>query len=362
MSSLKEINSILGLENSQNIIFVYCPPKVGSTTLVSTLRFWGSKIYKVVHVHDEMVIKVLCKRKDVSILDMIQYNKSVGKKVWVIDIFRSPIEMKMSVFFENLCHVHFNAKEEDVRNKPMIVLKQRFDFIFEHIGNEDYYRDIYPLHDEDDIPWGGDKGYIQIEKDGVQYIKLRLQDAEKWGSILSPLLKIEIQTIKDNETVHSSGLGDLYNRFKSEYKIPLNLLERIESHTLLLRYMTVKERQQYINEWKGKTKENVEISSVCDYQLYQKITWENQNYFDILRKNHYKDDGCGCTLCENKRQQLRIAILKKQYIPVNVAVNHGKEVQLENQRRIKIKKKISNFLKKKEKLNTPKIQSKMIML
>ena len=59
-SSLERANTILGLDTikEKKIIFVYCPPRVGSTSLVSSLRLSGSHIYKVLHIHDEEMLKM----------------------------------------------------------------------------------------------------------------------------------------------------------------------------------------------------------------------------------------------------------------------------------------------------------------
>ena len=102
---MKDINARLGIqddltvEKNKKLVFVYCPPKVGSTTLVSSLRLTASDKITVLHLHNEIMLKVLYNITDVTINEIIQYNKQLGKKVYVIDIFRTPIEHKMSSLF-----------------------------------------------------------------------------------------------------------------------------------------------------------------------------------------------------------------------------------------------------------------------
>jgi hypothetical protein len=51
---------------------------------------------------------------NISINEIIHYNKKIGKNVFVIDIYRSPIERKISEYFEKLsCH-HFNNTDENI--------------------------------------------------------------------------------------------------------------------------------------------------------------------------------------------------------------------------------------------------------
>ena len=81
---MKDINSRLGInddltvEKNRKLIFVYCPPKVGSTTLVSSLRLCASNNSTVLHLHNEIMLKVLYNITDVTINEIINYNKQLG--------------------------------------------------------------------------------------------------------------------------------------------------------------------------------------------------------------------------------------------------------------------------------------------
>ena len=74
---LKEANKKICLDDStiQNIVFIYSPPKVGSTTLVSSIRLSATHIFKVLHIHDEVMLQVLTGINNVTINKLIQYNK-----------------------------------------------------------------------------------------------------------------------------------------------------------------------------------------------------------------------------------------------------------------------------------------------
>ena len=58
-NKLIEANKKLGLcddltkEKNRNIIFIFCPPKVGSTTLVTSFRLSCSHRMTILHIHDE---------------------------------------------------------------------------------------------------------------------------------------------------------------------------------------------------------------------------------------------------------------------------------------------------------------------
>jgi len=57
---------------TDNYIFIYTPPKVGSTTLVTSLRVSLGKSYNIIHIHDEIMLSVLAGITNVKINDIIR--------------------------------------------------------------------------------------------------------------------------------------------------------------------------------------------------------------------------------------------------------------------------------------------------
>jgi len=161
---LININNKLNInENDKNLIFIYCSPKVGSTSIVSSLRIFALDIFKIFHIHDEIMLKILINLKTLipfTINDIIYYNKNLGKNIYVIDIYRSPIEHKISTYFERIS-IHFNNNEENINNYNLDKIINRFNMIFPYIANEDYFMDKYNIN----IPYNYDykDKYILLE-------------------------------------------------------------------------------------------------------------------------------------------------------------------------------------------------------
>ena len=61
MSLLNQVNDILHINKfpTNKLIFVYSAPKVGSTSIVSSLRLFGTDKFSVIHIHDEEMLNVL---------------------------------------------------------------------------------------------------------------------------------------------------------------------------------------------------------------------------------------------------------------------------------------------------------------
>jgi len=288
------------LNKDNNIIFVYCPPKVGSTSLVSSLRLYTLNYYTVIHIHDELMLKILYGIENVTIKDIINYNSFLGKNVIVIDIYRTPIEQKISSFFEKIGSFHFNNYDEKLNTYDINKVINRFNKIFPYLSRHDYYRNIYNIEFPDSFDY--EKKYLCVEKYGVKYLKLRLKDSNDWGTILNNFIVVKINTINDYET-NKKVIKDLFEKFLSSYKIPKNLLEIIENCDSLKYYYSPMEKEEYLNMWRDKTSEYFSCYNENEYNLYKQLSFENQHICDF-KGFHYLDDGCLCVACSIKRKKV----------------------------------------------------------
>jgi len=307
---LKLANQKLGLSDdiqlikNKNLIFVYCPPKVGSTSLVSSIRLYCSNYSTILHLHDEMMVEVICGITNVTINEIIQYNRFLGKNVTVIDIYRTPIEHKISAFFENISY-HFNQPEEVINKYNINILIRRFNQLFPHLSNTDYYRMVYNLSYKP-IHFDYEKKYIMTEENGIKYIKLRLQDAETyWSVILKKILGIRVNIIKDYVT-DNKVISTMFKLFKDLYQIPENFLEQMMETNSIMYYLSPQERYDYFNRWNIKKTESFDNFSNDEYKLYLSISHDNRKIelLNNIQSKHYIDEGCNCNRCSEKRSKL----------------------------------------------------------
>jgi len=298
---ISSINEQLGLNNNKPIIFVYSPPKVGSTSLISSFRIFLINSYNIIHIHDEEMLKILTNNlnNNITINELIYFNKYLNKSIYVFDIYRSPIERKISMFFEKVGIYHFNISDNIINNYNVNKVIKRFNDIFLHIGNDDYFFEKYNIN----IPNKFDfiNNYLYIEENGIKYFKLRLKDSSNWSSILSKIFKTEIIIISDYET-SKKVIKELYKNFNNNYKIPENYLEIIKNDKYLNYYYNENEIIEYINNWNLKKCSNYLGFSEENYKLYENIIIENTN-IDIIQPSfiHYLDQGCICKGCNIKR-------------------------------------------------------------
>jgi hypothetical protein len=299
------VNKIFNTINN-NYIFIYTPPKVGSTTLVSSLRISLGNSFNVIHIHDDVMLNVLTGIHNVSVNEIINYISQKGKNVYVIDVYRTPIERKMSEFFEKISPYHFNNSEENINNYSIKRVSDRFNNLFPHLANGDHYFDKFNI--ETPIPFNFKKKYTIQEINNIKYIKLRLQDSKLWGNILSTIFQREIILINDYQT-NDKNIANLYTIFKNEYILPINYYELIKDCKYFNFYLLEEERNQYLQQWQLKITNNFIPYTTQEYNFYVKLYLENQ-YINDIQIEHYIDNGCLCVSCTKARQEIFIKAKK----------------------------------------------------
>jgi len=326
------VNKLFQIE-SDGYVFIYTPPKVGSTTLVSSLRVSLGNAYSVVHIHDEIMLNVLTGVADVTINEIIEHLSSLGKRVYVIDVYRTPIERKMSEFFEKISPYHFNNSEENVNNYSISRVSERFNALFPHIGNGDHYLEKYNIGGLSRFDFK--KKYTIQNRNNVTYVKLRLCDSPMWAEVLSAIFDSNIVIITDYQT-DSKGIGELYKRFKREYKIPANYLDDIRSCRALKLYYNERERDEYLNLWQKRTCGSYTPYTREEYKFYVTLYLENQHINDI-QAEHYIDEGCRCAMCSSKRRELFVRIKNGENVRERIIHRELSETRTNNiiQNRVK---------------------------
>lgn len=302
IEKIKKSISNLFNNDVNDYIFIYTPPKVGSTTLVSSLRISLGKTYNIIHIHDEIMLSVLTGINDISINEIINYLANSGKIVYVIDVYRTPIERKISEFFEKISPYHFNNTERNINNYNIERISNRFNKIFTHIENGDHYFDKYNIPNP--IPFDYNNKYTIQKINSIKYIKLRLCDTCNWSNILSTIFNSDIVLITDYKT-ENKEIGELYKRFKNEYRLPFNFFEMIKECKYLKYYYSEEERMKYLNSWRYRICDSIVPYTNDEYKFYVNLYLENQCINDI-QIEHYIDNGCFCKFCSIKRKEIFI--------------------------------------------------------
>jgi hypothetical protein len=257
----------------------------------------------VFHTHDENIFTSLHNNNNLTIKNILKNNY---RKIYIIDIFRTPIERKMSEFFEELVILHFNNLPENLIHYPIEKIIKRFNDIFPYISTIDYYKDIYdiPFPKEFDF----ENKYISYTSNNITWIKLRLQDSLYWPEILTKIFGTEIKIIKDYESQYKLT-SEIYKKFKNDYKLPYNYYKLMEENNELNFYLNYEEKIEYLRKWFDNTTTTYSPFNEYEFNFYIKISNENK-FYDLKKFGHYFDNGCSCNNCFENRK-LIIEDIKK---------------------------------------------------
>ena len=82
----------------RDIIILYCPAKVGSTSLVTSLRLSAADKFMVFHTHEQKIADLLNDKVNIiNVNDILKnnlfYNTKLNRyrKIYVIDIYITPM-------------------------------------------------------------------------------------------------------------------------------------------------------------------------------------------------------------------------------------------------------------------------------
>jgi hypothetical protein len=317
---LERANEVMNINKNitNKMIFVYSGPKVGSTSIVSSLRIFGREKFSVLHIHDEEMLKILGHINGITVNEIILYNKYLGRDVYVIDIYRSPIERKISAFFEKIGAYHFNNTDEKVNTYNIQKVINRFNKIMPYLATGDHFIDKYDINIPEKFDYSNK--YLLIEQNGIKYIKLRLKDSNLWGSILSKMFDTKIGIVKDYDSANKP-IRDLYLLFKKTYKIPKNLLTEIIRCKYLNYFYSPSEIDEYYKQWEKNSSPDFTPYTEEQYKMYEDLSIEN-SHIDYIQLNHYMDEGCICRACSIKRSNVANKIVQGLSIKDTDRIQH----------------------------------------
>jgi hypothetical protein len=294
----------------KNICMIYTNPKVGCTTLWSSLNLYFSDFLTTNRWHNEYPLEsrgIL----DISINQFLEVNNMHDKNVIVIDIYRPIFDMCQSFFF-----LYFIALVDEIYQNDIDYIINAFNRFFFSIYNHmniDYYKEVYNLNTTFNV-FNFNEKHLFFRNKNIKYIKLRLLDTNEWNPILSSVLNTNFKIITDNKT-ENKETGKMYNEFKKKYKIPKNYYDIIKNNKHFLFYYTTEEQDTYLKKFDGKITDNY-TGPVSDigfiYPNYTNIPndklpktnkeGKNINYL-INKANEPTFSNCNCESCKLVRKE-----------------------------------------------------------
>lgn len=222
-------------------ILILCSGKSGSSTLYTSFINNG---YNTLKVHSKLdYVEQFKKDKLYESIDLSSQNK----KICIIDVYRNPIERKISSFFQNI-----NDFVPDWKVRPIEYLIRKFNN--KYIYTLEEYHSINEAFRYYNIPYfktfDFQKKFNIIEKDNKIFIKILYKDINEWKYILRYIFNKRF-IIKNSNLSDTKDYYPTYQEFLEKYKLPKKYLNRLINKDIEFKvYNTPEEQKEYIDYWK----------------------------------------------------------------------------------------------------------------
>ena len=270
-------------EISEKSIFLYCTPKCGGTTLYDSLKTY----YKTIHIHSQNFFEKFYKDKDIinnkfKIIDCIEESRKNNKEVYIIDVYRQPIERNMSYFFHIIEDIL-----PDYNNKTTEELIKFFntDMYFQYEQSIDEVVKYYNINLYEQ-PFDHNKMYLEYKFDNINFIILHFDYINNWESIIENIFKTNINLL-DRNIGEKKSYSQIYKDYKNNYRIPKFILEFIQKEKNFNYFNNEDMKNNYISFWLKRIEHNLIINELpedFDLEKYKKknMDLERMNELELL--------------------------------------------------------------------------------
>jgi len=235
--------------------FVYSGRKSGSSTLNYSCLNLDKVVSIQIHNNEDFLYKHgQCKFN--SIFELVENNMKKHKKIYVIDSYRTPIEKKISSFFQDIDHYVPNYRDCEINylisyfNKKYIYAKN-----CTHIYTEDY-EPLDEMMEHFKLPalktFDCHNKFSLVQYKNLTFIKVRFHEIKIWGELLTKILGRKVVILNQNVS-ETKDYNDVYEKFKEQYKIPKEFLEKLKKDTRFNIYNSKTEQIKYIKDWMAKS-------------------------------------------------------------------------------------------------------------
>jgi dTDP-glucose 4,6-dehydratase len=256
--------------------YVYCSAKSGSSTLAKTFIDLG---FNVLHVHNEIdYIKYHPEYHiNQNLFDVINKSINNNEHVYFIDVYRNPIERKLSNYF----HTYYR---DDMSDEYILEHFNKLCCFIENYTSINEILDFLNIRHFDKFDFINK--YNLIQHKNITIIKLRFQDIKEWNTILSNIFNKNIVLSNCNLTENKSYYKK-YKEIQNKVNVPDILVEVIKHDDDFKIYNTIEEQKNYIESWQLKSYkyEFKNIPDDFDIKTYMKLNNELLTRDDLIKSN-----------------------------------------------------------------------------
>lgn len=267
---------------NRDALLVYQMGKVGSTTIVRSLRSLGLKM-AVHHVHMlaregierfEAVVReslgTSCKLTVVQRASLVEHlmrvkhlrrqldRTDIHRKWTVVTLVRDPVARNLSSFFELLdLQLNFGLQERLRSTSIDEVLRELFELFDEYPDHElplvFFDSELKPVFGLDVFatPFPKSKGFKIYRGENVEILLIRLESLDECASnAFQEFLGIEGFKVKKSNLWHEKEYAEVYKRFLDEICLPRSYIEKMYGSKFARHFYSEEEIQAFKSKWR----------------------------------------------------------------------------------------------------------------
>ncbi len=309
----------------KNVIIVHSNYKTASTTLYSSLCLFLSSYYRIFHFHNDTDLENVG-LKHISIPQLVSFLQNKHKNVTIIENYRPIFDIVVSVFFMFFPRFCKPLQSLDSFCEYMNYVINTFNKLF---------LVLYKIFDVDFL------SEVYLSCNSSNLLKLKVKDSSKtWDQIIQDRFHCsDYFTISENQT-ENKKVGNIYQEFKSIYKMPNNIFQLIKNNKSFLKYYSEDEQSEYLLQWEKKGivedviyfHENNVLNLLNDTKINNPEE-NNKMIASINQENTSKRNNCNCDSCieRNEAEVQMLLYLKETQCDINDFKSFDEENGIEDE-------------------------------
>lgn len=245
---------------SDTQVYLYCTPKCGGSSLYESLKV----SYNSFHVHSQEFFEKYFQENEIvnnsfKIIDCIEESRKKYDEIYIIDVYRKPVERNMSYFFhiiEDLVDNYEKRTTQELIEYFNTNLYFQYNQSIEEVAQ--YYNvDLYQL------PFDQNKMYLEFKYNNINFIILHFDYINSWEGILYDIFNKKIP-ILDRNIGEKKNYANIYKDYKNKYKIPKIIFEFIQQEKNFNYFNDENMKAKYIEDWEKRIDYNLETCTIPD--------------------------------------------------------------------------------------------------
>jgi len=245
-------------QTKKDIVLVYNPGKVGSTSVTYSLKK-SLPWLPATHIHFLTQSRLeACKQSGKWPFNLIMADRTnlvlqqhPDKTIKIITLVRDPIGRDLSGIFQGPTEYFPNKDESKITADDIIDLITQFD----HSYIADWFDGEFKEYLNFDIysqPFDKEKGYTIYQHEGIDILCIKLERlSEVYPEAVSKLLGTKRNILRNKNEGDSKALSTLYSTVKKRFKIEEPRLREIYNSKFMQTFYTNEEIESFISKWKA---------------------------------------------------------------------------------------------------------------